>query len=610
MYTLVDIRKYLATNRVSTFFVNKNFDQLKQLLLEWAAGLPSQTESQQVQSIEKILIELTTLDLEEEQLVALMNTVITSVEHLVASLQKHYIYEVIAFNDEQSRQANQVKYLYYLVIEFYDITLRRQVLSLTPSPLSKASKDWRQSFKSAKKPLLLAATLYQTLFFYQKLLHEQALSYQKPFQPLWSVINQLYVFAYEQGIEQTDISDKIAARKAKNIHELYLQICLYDLLNITLSPRPNLLLIQRLLPAWSQHLTVSTEFQTNTRIFVDLKSASPPEYLNANTSINPYDKNYFCLFIDLSPLAVYLEECKLALKEKNSYSMEYRLFERMLITINYRYLERENSIPTKRSAKLNAKIITKFNTIYEHIDQNASLREALEVKSISTATESSSPSLASESTMLTTMEVKTFDSTDVLSPLRILQISSKTNTPAAAIKKSPCSEHLSTKTTEPILFLKNLTLALVALHQEITEELTKYNALKTFLPLLQIDSLLLLSRPSISGKLRQSIGIVRWLTVGEVETEIEWQVLGHLLTACSLALDNSSAHNLSELPAIMVAGDDDLQTTTSLLVPAYHFSSHNRVVMRIGESKKSLHLKRCLLNTNVFSQYEFEYLNE
>lgn len=99
MYTLVDIRKYLATNRVSTFFVNKNFDQLKQLLLEWAAGLPSQTESQQVQSIEKILIELTTLDLEEEQLVALMNTVITSVEHLVASLQKHYIYEVIAFND-------------------------------------------------------------------------------------------------------------------------------------------------------------------------------------------------------------------------------------------------------------------------------------------------------------------------------------------------------------------------------------------------------------------------------------------------------------------------------------------------------------------------------
>ena len=124
-------------------------------------------------------------------------------------------------------------------------------------------------------------------------------------------------------------------------------------------------------------------------------------------------------------------------------------------------------------------------------------------------------------------------------------------------------------------------------------------------PPLRAVSLFLLCRPNITTKLKWSLGMVRWLNLDSDDTEVEWQVLGHTLNPCALRLRNLETLDSRFAPAFIIAGDDDLQTGHSLLVPPYQFHSEDRVIIRIDNEQKSLRLQRCLLNTKEFSQYEF-----
>lgn len=602
MSTLTELRRHLATHQESTkpsaLFADDSFEPLQQLLLAWAASLPKHIESEQAASIKKLLQELESLALKDEQLLALMNIVVTALEHLVAALRKHYIYEISALSENQLREVEQIQGLYYLVIDFYDKILRRQLHHCRPLPNDLSRPHWRSLLGHNKKPaLLLAATLYQTLLFYQKLLHEQVLSESPPLAPLWSVVNAVYLFAYQHSLSSVDISAVVTAQKANTIHKLYKQICLHALLNLPAMPRSNRLLIQRFLPSWSRHVTTSLAPQTNTRVFVDLQGHRPPEYLDANTSINPYKGTHQCLFIELSSLAQHLQKSQLARSAQDSHSVEYQLIERLLASIDYRYLQRQTCLPSKRSPKQDATLITQFKMIYDHIAKSAVLTPALAVKSVA---------------------VKTFDSTDVFSQFRVLHLPAKAYASKAELSynKNFLPDTADSERNEQIdhsLFFDILTSAREALYQHITKGLRADEPLdqqaRSHSAVLQIDLLLLLSRPRSSDKLQNSIGLVRWLHWDKQQLELEWQILGHKVTACTLRLDNSSAHSMSELPTILVDADEELQTKASLLVPSYHFNSHNRAVLSIeGQPKKSLHLQRCLLRTTIFSQYEFEFI--
>ncbi len=628
MYLLTNTRKNWATKTVTTLFMKRSFNKKYQQLLEWTASLPSQTETEQIASIKSVLLEIAELELPDEQSIALMNLVVTTVEHLVASLHTQYIHQSTGLSSEQHRQVKQVEYLYYLVIVAYDGMLRRQVL-LRKKQAKLANSKWRQWLASTKKSsAVLAAILYQTMLFYQKLSQEQRFTEQSPSYSLWHVLNQIYLLAYEQNLTHLDLSELVNTRKANNIHELYLQSCLYSLLNIAALPRTNLRLVHQLLPTWASYLT-TTESLSNSRIFVNLQSHNPPEYLDANTTINPYEAGYQCLFIDLAPLASYLGECKLALSEKDSFGTEYRLLDRLLESLNYRYLQRQKFLPSKRSPRQNANIISKYHRIHDHIVGETGLQETLKVKSTSlkhSSTDKTSVDyqnlLLKKTDDMEAMTISTFDSTDIISHFRVCHLSSTTNNKILHDKKNATKKVKSDniKQAERSLFDSNLfsdglfldTLAAThsALQQDIKTLSTSANSTKIAGPPLFVDSLLLLNRPNTSGRLQRSIGLVRWLHFKELETVVEWQVLGHQLNACTLRLDNSNAHSFHDVSSIMVAADADLQTKATLLVPPYHFQSHNRVILNIGELEKSLHLQRCLLSTNEFSQFEFAYIND
>ena len=100
------------------------------------------------------------------------------------------------------------------------------------------------------------------------------------------------------------------------------------------------------------------------------------------------------------------------------------------------------------------------------------------------------------------------------------------------------------------------------------------------------------------------MGMVRWLNLDNKPIEVEWQVLGHELTACALRLDIRDHRGQSFMPAFMVAGDKDLQTEFTIIVPSYHFQANDKVMLRLNDKQKALCLQQCLINSEEFSQYK------
>ena len=326
--------------------------------------------------------------------------------------------------------------------------------------------------------------------------------------------------------------------------------------------RSSILFIQRLLPTWAEYIETSIGPKTNTRVFADLNSDSPPNYLTASSAIDPFDGQHACLFLDLEPLANYLNLRIADLRDSDNDATEYRLINNILLTLNYRYIERKTTMPSKYSPKQRAIIITGFNNIHSHV---AKQRDLLDIIGKQDLPAKYLPRTAAKANGVTgsnveSFDVETFDSTDVMSQFRLLQL----------------SKQIANNKDE------------------------RYS--------LQIMSLFLLCRPKIDTKLKWSIGVVRWLIRDEMMTEVEWQVLGHHISPCGVRSANSKTKNLSFVSGFIVADDDDLQTGHSLLVPAYHFHEQDRVVVRVNNEQQSVRLQRCLLSTEEFSQYEFVML--
>ena len=560
MITLSTFQKHLASKEPlpQDGFRYLEGQQQQLQLLQWTASLAAQSEKVQARQIESILIELTSPGLSDKLCLELMGIMGSATDRLIASLRKHYIHEIGALNHEQISYFEQVKSLYYLTVLVYDGIVEREGQALDLQHFSQMDGSWRRLLPTTKAPpLLLAQAVYSSLVAYQKLLFETAYLTQEPPQHIWSQMNKLFGQSHHYEIAYIDLSNKVVTRQAKSIHQLYKQMCLHSLLNVRAMRRSSILLIQRLLPVWAEYIDTSIGPKTNTRVFVDLNSDRPPNYLTASSTIDPFDGQHACLFLDLEPLANYLNLRIDDLRHSDNDAIEYRLTNNVLLTINYRYIERKNTMPSKYSPKQRATIITGFNNIHYHV---AKQRDLLDIIGQQDLPAKYLPKTAAKANSVAGISVETFDSTDVMSQYRLLQLS----------KQIP------------------------------TNKDERYS--------LQIMSLFLLCRPNIDTKLQWSIGVVRWLIRDEVMTEVEWQVLGHQLNPCGLRLANSKSKNSSFVSGFIIADDNDLQTGNSLLVPAYHFGEQDRVIVRMNNEQQSVRLQRCLLSTEEFSQYEFVML--
>lgn len=589
MITLSTFQEHLSSTEALPLVSKRSANGQEGYLLKLLAALPSQTQAQQAEQLAKILTVLRVANIDDSQRLTLMATVIDASDQLIATLRQSYIYETGVLSDIQMGYVAQIKSLYYSMIMVYDRVIRHKTSLLNNQRKYAASNGWQRYFNVDKSSsTTLAIAIYQTLQMYQKLLGEEALCYQKPSSYLWHKINQLYYLAYQYHAAEINMSVTAGTQRAKTVHQLYCQICLYSLLNVRAMRRPNILLVQRLLPEWAKHIVATIEPTTETRVFVDLQSDNPPTYLTASSTINPYDDRYHCLFIEIAPLVEYLKRRKQALVKEGGDGVESHLLNKIAMTLNYRYLQPPLTLATKHSAKEDAVLITGFNNIHYRVSHSHSFTSLIAIKELPDEQRPRYDTVNKKQDSSHVLASETFDRNDDLSLFRTLRLSSTVDT-------------LNKDRFHKDVFHKN------RVHKDslniVADEDTSAT---TAPPALHMMSLFLVCRSDTITPPDWSMGVARWLDFDSKNPEIEWQVLGHQLVACGLRLEGEARETRSRhfVPAFILGRDERLQTTGTLIVPTSYFQTDDRVIMRINSKQTPLRLGQRLLITDEFSQYE------
>ncbi|QOD12265.1 hypothetical protein IEE84_10300 [Psychrobacter sp. 28M-43] len=585
MITLSMFQEHLDSTEPLPPLSNRSVNGQERYLLKMLATLPTLTQEQQTEHLESLLTVLRESNMDEQQRLKLMATVIDASDRLIAAFRQHYIYETGALSQAQMSYIAQMQSLHYLIIMVYDKVIRRET-QLSEASLNQSSvKGWQRFFGAETKPdSTLAIAIYQSLLRYQKLLAEETLCYRKPSDYLWSKVNRLYYLAHQRKVADMDLSLHTVTNQTNSIHQLYCQICLHHLLNLRAMRRPNILLVQRLLPEWAKHMVATMKPATETKVFVDLHSSNPPSYLTVNSHINPYEDRHDCLFIELTPIVEYFESRKKDFIEEGS-TAEYSLLNTISMTISYRYLQPPITLPTKYSSKHQAKLITNFNDIHYHVGHLKTFANLIAIKHLREEDRPLYDTFDNEHGRSSIITIEIFDDHDSSSAYRTL--------------------HLLPKNDE---FNKNVVDKNILNQEGPSIEKTDPDFSMTALQPLHIMSLILVYGSENTEQPNWLIGVVRWLNLDTKNPEVEWQVLGHKIVACGLRLEGNQKRSRHFVPAFILGKDEKLNTTGTLIVPPSYFQTDDRVVMRIGNKQTSLRLGRRLMMTEEFSQYEVAQL--
>ena len=599
MMTLPTFQDYLTFKDPRAQSPRRYNNLQEQQLIKWAALLPTQTEAQQVDQLLQVLDELTHAHVDDKWRLELAGIVMSAVDRVVITLRHRYCYESGALSDSQLKDLQHIKSLYMASIEVYSGIISRATLYAAGNLQhpTDAQNNWVPNLTRTKSSSsTLALAIYHALSTYLKILKEITLSYQKPPKNLWLTINQLYYLACDYDIAHTDLRALVLNRHAGNIHKLYCQICLHSLLNLSAMTRASILMVHRLLPLWSKHIIATLEPQTETRVYVDLHSDHPPSYLNAQSLINPYQEQYDCLFIELAPLVTYLQLRSQTLADEGNETAERCLLDKVWMAVTYRYIQPQRTLPTKQSLKQLATIITDFNAIHYYTSGSQSLNTLLDSEALP---ESYRPRYDTEPkpNQLTTLtNVETFDREDAFSHFRLLRLPIDSDERSLVVDQEPSLIKQAATSVKGKQAAKSIDI--------VANENQSDTMISTAPPRLRNMSLFLLCRLGITAKDNWSIGIVRWLGFDQKGTEVEWQILGNDISPCAVRLEDRSERSQSFVPAFLVAADEPLQTSSSLLLPRARFQPNDKVAIYINGEQQSLRLQDRLLITEEFVQYE------
>lgn len=597
--------EYLSFKDLLTQSPNRYASEQEQQLLKWSLLLPAQSETEQVEQLKQVLTELIIADIKDKWRLKLAGIVISASDRLIATLRNHYIYETGELNDRQLDHIHNIKSLYLKSISIYEGIIRRKSLSSAKKKQHQSGSNWipqlTTSSSSSPLPMTLGVAIYKAMQIYQKLLILETVCYQKPSPKLWLAINQLYYLSCQKGVAHVEISSMVSNRHTVNIHQLYCQVCLHSLLNLRAMPRANIVMVQRLIPLWSQYIVATIEPKAEMRIFVDLDSDKPPHYLNARSPINPYEAHYHCVFIELAPLTDYLHSYRKVLADEGSETAERCLINKVWMMLMYRYIKPQLAAPNKYSIKKQATLITGFSAIHYRVSDSQSLMDSLTIEELPEAQRPRYDTLPKDSISDNAITVAAIQYKEMSSRFRIMELSSTADS----------IQEVDTEASMPSPSQKVTTAnegqGAIVVHTNLSVENNDSQPINTFStapPLLRNLSLFLLCRSDIKTRNDWSIGIVRWLEADSLKPKIEWQVLGHDLTPCAVRLDDKGVRSQHFIPAIIVGADDQLQTVSTLLLPKSHFHTKDRVVLRINNEEQSLCLERNLINTEEFGQYE------
>lgn len=566
---------------------------------QWVINVATKPEAEQCAQLEKTLSELMLVQLAEEQLLKIMLPVFKAVQRLIAQIRNRYKYEAGALTLEHQTAVDQVKSLYYMSILVLNAVIDRLLAKRLPSS-SAETASWVRLLPIARiSPYSqnLAIAIYWSILCYQKLLLEFAVAYQRLTPVLWQQLNRLYLLAVNEGVVKTDLSRHPMANHSSTIHQLYTQVCLFSLLNLTTYRRQDITGIYRLLPKWARYLKITLLPESKTRLFINLHGDKGPEYLTPNTPINPYDDENTCLFIELQPLVAYLQSPLLDNKAIDSH--ERRLMQQTVATLQHQYLKPQRRASARKRVNHQATVITEFNRIHYHIAGKVSLGNLIQQKNlpeIYLPKYTTRPRRGTEDVMI---RVKLLDQSLGGYRFRTLEVLNM-------LGEIP-TEQTPEESPRPILTIPNDPSGSWLL--DTSDSSDRLRATNEFSPpVLQVMSLFAIQNDLEKDHKKWEVGLVRWIEAADEQIEVGAQLLGRSVTACGIRLDNNDGRSQDFVAALLIAGNADLNIKSSLMMPRYHFKEGDRIVLRIHEKQTKLSLQANILSTDDIDQYEIAKL--
>ncbi|PID37492.1 MAG: hypothetical protein CR966_01425, partial [Pseudomonadales bacterium] len=296
----------IALRQINFTYIGEEGKHLEQ----WKLNLSLVSLSEQYHQLEKVLGELLVANISDDKRIYIMMEMQPIIQRQISQLHSEYVHEPSSLNAKQILFVDQVKSIYYLCVLIFDGVLNRQIqLNSNKVETKKPKLTFKKLISSNHSHgNLIQQSIYFLMQNYLYLLMEEAIIFEKPSSILWQQLNSLYVYSIQENIANLKVSSKYHARHADTIHEYYLQCCLYSLLNPASYRRQDILSLHKVLDEWAKKVTIESSVKSESKIFIDLNTGQPPEYLTPYSKVNPYDENNICVFIFVDPLLEYLEK--------------------------------------------------------------------------------------------------------------------------------------------------------------------------------------------------------------------------------------------------------------------------------------------------------------
>lgn len=557
MITLETFEEYLnkqaPLKSINFSYIGEQGSQISQ----WLIGLTMLGKDEQFRQLEQVLSELIVVDMSDEQRLNIAEQLLVAVNRLVSKLHTDYIHEPGQLSERQWLCLEQARTLYYLGILCYDGILNR----IPPTTATNGRRPLSKLLSNAKpRENILVQTVYQLLGFYLGLLMESALAYQQPPEVVWRQLNRLYSLAAEQGILTAALPPNSINNQAENIYHYYRQACLYGLLRPTSYRRQDIVGIHKVLPTWAKKIIVDIETTSSSKLFVHLESARPPEGLTPYSAVNPYDQSVLAAFIEINPLVKYLQEIGETSKSNTPITFENRLARLALYTLQQQLFQPRTE--PRHVSNRKVQMIAGFHRIHYLVAGKQTLGKLIREHELPKSYQPKTSRLSNDLESATKNIVQIVDA-------KILDESATGY--RMSINRQQHSESDATG-----------------------DWLSAYKVLTLFALLPDEDD----------EQYHWELGVLRWIKHSEETIETGGRLVGYSLTACGIRLENHDERSQDFIAGLLVAGNETLGTSTSLIVPQYHFKVGDRVVLRIQTKEIILQLQQHLLSTDDIQQFQ------
>ncbi len=537
----------------------------------WSATLSMKTEEEQCAELESVLAAMRLAPMPDAKRIELMDDIYLSVERVIGQLHQHYIYEASVITDSQYAYANQVKSLYFLSALIYQDIVDRQLLHSKAQMASSGLKFKLIKAPTYNKEILVA--LYRASTIYLQLLMEQSLTYQRVPALYWQQLNRLYKTALTREWHNIDLQRSLSINSKVTITDIYRQACLHSLLGLASYRRQDIIGVHKLLPFWAQQVQMTQKAVLELRLFVDLNESNPPMQLSPHSKVNPYEPDRLCVFLDLSAFENYLKTITQQVVATPKMSTQIRLAKIAWHTLHIKTGRREE----RHISYDNAIVVSGFGLIHYYMAGKQSLTKLIHHHKLPQAHLPQYDTTPKVGYINRSFKVQIMDTSTTGCRFK-WNLAQQSGTDANVVDEAGGAADKARSTNLQVL-------SLFAMQIQAPE-----------------------SQPRGGNRIDihsgWQIGLIRWIETQDGVLEAGGRIIGYSATACGLRLENKDSRSQVFVPALLLAGNDTLNTKTTLLVPRHNFRIDDKVVLRIGSDQTLLRLQSVYLSSDDFEQYE------